>query len=302
MEKFDKYGFPTVYPTEVLNNLRKQCCLSSEEFHQLHLCFDAASNLYATITLKELYVLCNRYIPSVSESQFLNAAEIIAHERGNHYAIVRREIFNKELPPGGHMDCELIAEHLYAVGDEYYYALKKQQAGKERYAPEWVEFVKYADQFYLERNAQWQDMVSYLESTQRKLHCPPEEITAEFCLHLRTEDDFQFVINEGQRLGVRFKNQQDFQHFLGYLLKLSHNTRRYCHCGHTPAELGLPAISAEDACRTFSYDNDYIDPLEIMGQLLRSQCYPPATSKPSRNGPCPCGSGKKYKRCCGKNE
>ena len=25
---------------------------------------------------------------------------------------------------------------------------------------------------------------------------------------------------------------------------------------------------------------------------------PPAAPKPSRNGPCPCGSGKKYKRCC----
>jgi preprotein translocase subunit SecA len=24
--------------------------------------------------------------------------------------------------------------------------------------------------------------------------------------------------------------------------------------------------------------------------------------KPGRNDPCPCGSGKKYKKCCGKNE
>jgi hypothetical protein len=27
---------------------------------------------------------------------------------------------------------------------------------------------------------------------------------------------------------------------------------------------------------------------------------PPSTPTPSRNGPCPCGSGKKYKRCCGR--
>jgi TRAP-type C4-dicarboxylate transport system permease large subunit len=26
----------------------------------------------------------------------------------------------------------------------------------------------------------------------------------------------------------------------------------------------------------------------------------PVTVTPSLNGPCPCGSGKKYKRCCGK--
>ncbi len=24
--------------------------------------------------------------------------------------------------------------------------------------------------------------------------------------------------------------------------------------------------------------------------------------KPGRNDPCPCGSGKKYKKCCGRNE
>ncbi len=27
-----------------------------------------------------------------------------------------------------------------------------------------------------------------------------------------------------------------------------------------------------------------------------------ADSEPGRNDPCPCGSGKKYKKCCGKSE
>ncbi len=27
----------------------------------------------------------------------------------------------------------------------------------------------------------------------------------------------------------------------------------------------------------------------------------PKTGQPSRNGPCPCGSGRKYKRCCGRD-
>ena len=29
---------------------------------------------------------------------------------------------------------------------------------------------------------------------------------------------------------------------------------------------------------------------------------PRAAKKPGRNDPCPCGSGKKYKKCCGQNE
>jgi hypothetical protein len=37
-------------------------------------------------------------------------------------------------------------------------------------------------------------------------------------------------------------------------------------------------------------------------RFLSSPCEGPAASTPtpSRNGPCPCGSGKKYKRCCGR--
>ena len=31
----------------------------------------------------------------------------------------------------------------------------------------------------------------------------------------------------------------------------------------------------------------------------RSQSRPPSPTKPTLNGPCPCGSGRKYKRCCG---
>ena len=39
---------------------------------------------------------------------------------------------------------------------------------------------------------------------------------------------------------------------------------------------------------------------DITKQYKRSKIYH-AVKKPGRNDPCPCGSGKKYKNCCGKN-
>lgn len=39
---------------------------------------------------------------------------------------------------------------------------------------------------------------------------------------------------------------------------------------------------------------------EITKSYKRSKIYH-APKKPGRNDPCPCGSGKKYKNCCGKN-
>ncbi|GBG85814.1 hypothetical protein CBR_g40624 [Chara braunii] len=45
--------------------------------------------------------------------------------------------------------------------------------------------------------------------------------------------------------------------------------------------------------------------LHKMEELMGGRWSPEATRNfakgpPSRNSPCPCGSGKKYKRCCGK--
>lgn len=36
------------------------------------------------------------------------------------------------------------------------------------------------------------------------------------------------------------------------------------------------------------------------GQLVKQKPYIRAAAKIERNAPCPCGSGKKYKKCCGK--
>lgn len=40
--------------------------------------------------------------------------------------------------------------------------------------------------------------------------------------------------------------------------------------------------------------------IEIVKEFKRSKTVH-AEKKPGRNDPCPCGSGKKYKKCCGKN-
>ena len=45
----------------------------------------------------------------------------------------------------------------------------------------------------------------------------------------------------------------------------------------------------------------YVGVIGIAWTSVPEQVTPrPATSAPRRNDPCPCGSGKKYKRCCGK--
>lgn len=65
------------------------------------------------------------------------------------------------------------------------------------------------------------------------------------------------------------------------LMELYNNTRQWAIKGHTPNEL-------------FQEEKEYLKPLPS-GPLN----IPKSNKKVGRNEPCPCGSGKKYKKCCG---
>jgi preprotein translocase subunit SecA len=61
------------------------------------------------------------------------------------------------------------------------------------------------------------------------------------------------------------------------------------------AAAGAAAASAAPAGVTDSSAEAY----EAAQQATRTVVAPRSVSKVGRNDPCPCGSGKKYKRCCG---
>lgn len=302
-EFWDEYGFPVDFPPEILNRMKDSLHISQEVFETIHSYFDAANNLYARISLRMLYKIYNSQNPPVSQEDFLDAAEIISHEQ-NYYAIVRPEVFHEDAAPSQPMDQELVAEHLYAVDEEDYYEMEAAQEGKPWYIPDRESFLAYADSYYMQQTPQLLEMADALRGTQRKLHCPPMEVAEEIEMLLRMDSSLQSIVDESQRLGIRFQNRQAFQEFLRLLLELSHHTRRYIHRGHTPAELGLPQQSLEQAMEETSYAPYYRDPLANMYAVLKGKNGDASTvsGKPARNAPCPCGSGRKYKNCCGKGE
>ena len=56
-----------------------------------------------------------------------------------------------------------------------------------------------------------------------------------------------------------------------------------------------PMFQHKEQPQQLSYSNE---PEDLLGAPAQAK----AENKPGRNDPCPCGSGKKYKRCCGANE
>jgi hypothetical protein len=83
-----------------------------------------------------------------------------------------------------------------------------------------------------------------------------------------------------------FKNEKQTQEFVRQLNELHNNTRMWILKGHTPEEL-------------FEEERKHLQPLpknERDGSVGEQTVV--KDEKVGRNDPCPCGSGKKYKKCC----
>lgn len=88
--------------------------------------------------------------------------------------------------------------------------------------------------------------------------------------------------------------QKDLQSIMLYQ-ELSNHTRMRANRGYMPVEL---FEKEEKRPRVFRLNKTPVR-IPVDAQAHGAPSVPPAP-KVGRNDPCPCGSGLKYKRCCGK--
>ena len=84
------------------------------------------------------------------------------------------------------------------------------------------------------------------------------------------------VVEMLENEGLVFSSEKAVRDFAPMIISLSNHTRMAANCGYTPIELA-------EQRRVLSLNK----PVKKMQKV-----YP--------NDPCPCGSGKKYKKCCGR--
>jgi hypothetical protein len=135
-------------------------------------------------------------------------------------------------------------------------------------------------------------------------------------LFIKGEKDYGRV-EEILKQGLTIPGVRDRKDILGRLLCLYDETGRKDDAGLIREELYLKDDSLQDGERQITTDvsihgnvismktNVHFGetgmPLEEWEHSLRqSPLLPPAAKKMGRNAPCPCGSGKKYKKCCGR--
>lgn len=97
---------------------------------------------------------------------------------------------------------------------------------------------------------------------------------------------------------ISFKDEKQVNEVLQLVMNLANNTKIRENNGHTPNEM------------FGKYEKPHLRPLpeggfpDMMNDKPYLKVIPGGKSqKIGRNDPCPCGSGKKYKKCClGKDE
>ena len=244
--------------------------------------FDAFANLYGIIPMKKAYRIIEKQNPELklTKEQFAEIVNTLNID-GKYYDILSEDqVYDENAEDCDLFDKLLMAEYIWAFGDpENYEKLVYEQGDRPFYVPDKDELLKYEDEFYYEKTKHNYNLENYLRDD---LGLTNYEVVAEdfagmLMIDNRKPDE---VISDLRRMSKPkfkdFANREQAQKFFMLYTNLRNHTRMHTHRGHTPFEL--------DDC----YQVDYVVEDGV----------PFKVNNPSKNGKCPCGSGKKFKRCC----
>ena len=316
--------FPRMYAESTITRMYKKLSLPDETVSLLHDYFDAFSNLYQVLPLKDAFkIIESQNKDLITLDEFLAFSEIARHEEHFYYILSKNELY-LDAPDEEPFDREIVHESLVDIDFDEYYKLVQNQHGKPLFIPAKQELLNYKDDFYIADTPQVRAMENFFRTRLKMNGEKAEEMIDECLLTITCGDNpFNEICAELERMKISFTEKQ-LDEFVGLFSDLHNNTRLPQNRGFTPKELSIrrggkqipkaisfgPNMTAamksgEMDIRKFGMgiaESDMPQELKIqmLSELAKIQGGNAELKNIARNAPCPCGSGKKYKRCCGK--
>lgn len=176
--------------------------------------------------------------------------------------------------------------------DEFDLMMAKK-GDKPYYIPPKEDLLKYVENGYFEVNKQYSKLVEYV----KKSFFNDDQKAEWFCEDIygtcQYDFDIQSVIQTFNDKKINFKDEKEANKVLQLVMELANNVRIWENNGHTPNEIFK------------KFEKPNLKPLPNKPfDFNKTNVFDIRTKKKiGRNDPCPCGSGKKYKKCClGKDE
>ena len=280
---------------EQLEELYAKLPLSETEILSLHRYMDAAARLYGLISLAKLREIYNAQNKPVDTETFIQVAAL-RDFNDNDYEIIERTDVPSNTPEELLEAGEIAADYLFVDDPETSLRdLRRQQKGKQYKSLPKAEFLKYADPDYYPVTPARTAMLKYLRRRASSLSLPAESFCTAIQEIIVIDAPMQEVINIVEAEGLVFNKHWDIGEFAALYKDLNNTTHKHANCGHTPNEM----FAMSDRGKKLA---ERIAPVGQMSLFDEPEEKPKLTlvGGPSRNGPCPCGSGRKYKNCCGK--
>lgn len=339
MKNNEEILFPKRYDRRQLNTLYRQIPLKDTTSRLLRKYFNAFANLYGIIPLEKAYEIIHSQCPRlITEGEFYAFAEIARHECEDYYIMGDEELYvdGKKTPLSQY---EIINVILLARdeeddgGGEMYLRTKRMQAGKPYYIPDKQSLLLYADHYYYEETKELEAARRFFTRTLKMDDAAAFFALLDMCFLARFTDphgDGELPLIKA--FDYRKLRRKDLETFLDLYTRFCNNSRMHCNRGYTPEEMVAmrPQKAKQPTSLTFGPNiQELLDSgewdREEFKEMLRSMGLPvdglettpvtgkakvenkeeapiiPLPTKAGRNDPCPCGSGKKYKNCCGKN-
>ncbi len=322
--------FPEEYGRIKLNSLYREIPLKDTTFRLLRKYFNAMANLYGVITLEKAYEIISSYDPKlVTREEYEKFCEIAKHECEGYIILSDADLF-AQTKPVTLLKHEIIDIRLIGTDLSDYFETKRAQKDKEYYVPEKKELLKYEDMFYCEMTEDAEKLRYHIFnrlglSEQKANNIFVETVTHTRLINKGLSDILNIFIEEE----IKLDSQEKLSEFSEIYQNFNNSTRMQCNCGNTPTEIYEKSKASGEA-QTVSLGPKMkqaiacgmVDPNEILNQILSMEL--PGEElrysmikelaetvqevnkarmqnvKVGRNDPCPCGSGKKYKHCCGK--
>ena len=280
---------------EQIKALYDKLPLSKAEIELLHQYMDAAARLYGLISLAKLREIYNEQNKPVDVETFIQVVALRACD-DNDYEIIERTDVPSNTPEEVLAAGEIAADYLFVEDPETSLQdLRRQQKGKRYKILPKMEFQKYADPDYYPVTPARTAMLKYLRRRAAKLTLPVEDFCTAIQEIIVIDAPMQEVINIVEEEGLTFNKHWDIGEFATLYQNLNNSTHKHSNCGYTPDEL----FAMSDRGIKLAERNAPIGQMSLFDEL---PVKPTLTivGGPSRNGPCPCGSGRKFKNCCGK--
>ncbi|MDY0406446.1 SEC-C metal-binding domain-containing protein [Virgibacillus sp. 179-BFC.A HS] len=138
---------------------------------------------------------------------------------------------------------------------------------------------------YVEKNKSYMQLVNFLTHHFEIDHAEADNL-AEECVYATRIGDGTNDVLEFLSHNLEFNHMETVESLMIKVVELMNNTREWFLKGYTSSEL-------------LEQEKKHLQPLPA-DTFSQSNSNETKNVKVGRNDPCPCGSGKKYKKCCGR--